>query len=125
MASLEIRERRSGDVAIISLVGRLVPDQEDEVFRECIDRLIDRDVHRIVVDLHDVVLLDSGGIGVLVAKLHSLRKRGGDLRLAHLTPRTERLLAITHLLSIFMTFASVDAAVQSFGVQVPAARSSS
>jgi anti-anti-sigma factor len=125
MSSLELRERRFGDVVVISPVGRLVPDQEDLIFREWIDRLIDQGICRIVVDLHDVVLLDSGGIGVLIAKLHSVRKRGGDLRLAHLTPRTERLLAITHLLAIFMTFASVDAAVQSFGVQVPAARSSS
>ena len=114
MASLEIRERRSGDIAIISLVGRLVPDQEDELFRECIDTLIEGGICKIVVDLHDVVLLDSGGIGVLIAKLHSLRKRGGDLRLAHLTPRTERLLAITHLLSVFSTYSSADDAVRSF-----------
>lgn len=120
MSSLDLRERRFGDVVVISPVGRLVPDQEDLLFRDCIDRLIDQGIYRIVVDLHDVVLLDSGGIGVLIAKLHSVRKRGGDLRLAHLTPRTQRLLAITHLLSIFATFASVDAAVQSFGVPVPA-----
>lgn len=115
MSSLELRERRSGDVVVISPVGRLVPDQEDLIFRERIDALIDQGICKIVVDLHDVVLLDSGGIGVLVAKLHSLRRCGGDLRLAHLTPRTERLLAITHLLSIFQTFATVDDAVGSFG----------
>jgi anti-sigma B factor antagonist len=116
VAPLEIREGRSGDVVIISLKGRMVGEQEDVIFRECIDRLIDQGIYKIVVDLHDVVLLDSGGIGVLIAKLHGLRKRGGDLRLAHLTPRTERLLAITHLLSIFGTFLSVEAAVRSFEV---------
>lgn len=114
MTSLEIRVRRSGDIAIVSLVGRLIPDQEDEEFRECIDSLIEQGVYKIVVDLHDVVLLDSGGIGVLISKLHSARKRGGDLRLAHLTARTERLLAITHLLSVFLTYSSVDEAVRSF-----------
>jgi anti-sigma B factor antagonist len=119
MASLEIRERRSGDVVVVSLAGRLVPDQEDEIFRECIDTLIEAGHYRIVVDLHDVVLLDSGGIGVLIAKLHSVRKRGGDLRLAHLTPRTERLLSITHLLSVFATFPSVEEAVNSFRVSIP------
>ena len=114
MAPLEIREGRSGDVVIMSLMGRMVGEQEDVVFRESIDRLIDQGIYKIVVDLHDVVLLDSGGIGVLIAKLHSVRKRGGDLRLAHLTPRTERLLAITHLLSVFLTYSSVDEAVRSF-----------
>lgn len=115
MASLDISERRSGNVVIVSLAGRLVPDQEDLLFRDCIDGLVDRGVTNIVVDLHDVVLLDSGGIGVLVAKLHTLRARGGDLRLARLTSRTHRLLEITHLLSVFASFDSVAEAIDSFG----------
>ena len=116
MASLVISERRSGTVVIVSLAGRLVPDQEDLLFRDCIDALVERGVTSIVVDLHDVVLLDSGGIGVLVAKLHTLRSRGGDLRLARLTARTHRLLEITHLLTVFATYGSVQEAVESFGV---------
>lgn len=119
MASLDITERRAGNVVIVSLAGRLVPDQEDILFRDCIDALVDRGVTSIVVDLHDVVLLDSGGIGVLVAKLHTLRGRGGDLRLARLTSRTHRLLEITHLLSVFANFDSVADAVKSFGAPAP------
>lgn len=119
MASLDIRERRSEDVVILSLTGRLVPDQEDILFRDRIDDLVDRGVRRIVIDLHDVVLLDSGGIGVLVAKLHTLRARGGDLKLARLTARTARVLTITHLLEVFETFESIEAAISSFQPALP------
>jgi anti-sigma B factor antagonist len=119
MASLVISERRSGKVVIVSLAGRLVPDQEDLIFRNFIDALVERGVTSIVVDLHDVVLLDSGGIGVLVAKLHTLRSRGGDLRLARLTARTHRLLEITHLLTVFANYDSIQEAVESFGVTAP------
>jgi anti-anti-sigma factor len=119
MASLVISERRSGTVVIVSLAGRLVPDQEDLLFRDFIDALVERGVTSIVVDLHDVVLLDSGGIGVLVAKLHTLRSRGGDLRLARLTPRTHRLLEITHLLTVFANYDSIQQAVESFSMVAP------
>ena len=119
MASLIISERRSGAVVIVSLAGRLVPDQEDLLFRDFIDALVERGVTSIVVDLHDVVLLDSGGIGVLVAKLHTLRSRGGDLRLARLTPRTHRLLEITHLLTVFANYSSIQEAVESFSAATP------
>jgi len=123
MASrLDITERRSGDVVVVSLTGRLVPDEQDVTFRTRIDALVDEGVTKIVVDLHDVTLLDSGGIGVLVAKFLTLRKRGGDLRLARLTNRTHRVLSITRLLTVFATFESVEDAVQSFapGVRQPA-----
>ena len=116
MASqLHIAQRRyDDDVVVVSLTGRLVPDQEDEIFREYIDDLVASGITRIVVDLHDVVLLDSGGVGVLVAKLLTLRNRGGDLRLARLTDRTSRILTITHLLAVFSTFRTVAEAVESF-----------
>jgi anti-anti-sigma factor len=123
MASqLDITERRFGDVAVLLLSGRLVPDEQDVQFRRRIDALVDEGVTKIVVDLHDVTLLDSGGIGVLVAKFLTLRKRGGDLRLARLTNRTHRVLSISRLLTVFATFESIEEAVQSFaaGVRHPA-----
>jgi anti-sigma B factor antagonist len=115
MASqLHIAQRRHDDVVVVSLSGRLVPDQEDLIFREYIDDLVAEGVNKIVVDLHDVVILDSGGVGVLVAKLLTLRNRGGDLRLARITERTARILAVTHLMSVFTMFDTVAEAVQSF-----------
>jgi anti-anti-sigma factor len=114
-AQLQISDRRIGDVAVISLAGWLVPDEADARFAQHIDARVGQGVIRVVVDLHDVSILDSGGIGVLVAKCLALRTRGGDLRLARLTPRTERVLAMTHLLTVFPIFESVDDAVRSFG----------
>ncbi|HJR57865.1 MAG TPA: STAS domain-containing protein [Vicinamibacterales bacterium] len=116
MASrLDITESRVGDVAVISLTGRLVPDEEDILLSERIDSLAGQGFTKVVVDLHDVTLVDSGGIGVLAAKFLSLRRRGGDLRLARLTERTERVLSVTHLLTVFEIFESVEQAVRSFG----------
>jgi anti-sigma B factor antagonist len=111
---LVITTQRFGDVAVVSLNGWLVADEQDVQLRNAIDALVREGITKIVADLHDVTLLDSGGLGVLIAKLLTVRKRGGDLRLACLTDRTQRVLSITRLLTVFATFDSRDDAVLSF-----------
>ena len=114
-----ITEQRFHDVVVVSLKGQLIADEQDVQFRNAIDALVREGITKIVVDLHDVTLLDSGGVGVLVAKFLTLRKRGGDLRLARLTKRTHRVLAITRLLRVFATFDSTADAVHSFAADAP------
>jgi anti-sigma B factor antagonist len=116
---LVILEQRVGDVAVLSLNGWLVADEQDAQFKNCIDALVRDGITKIVVDLHDVTLLDSGGIGALVAKFLTVRRLGGDLRLARLSARTERVLSITRLLTVFETFDSSDDAVRSFVSNAP------
>jgi anti-sigma B factor antagonist len=116
-AHLVITEQRVGDVAVVSLNGWLVADEQGIQFRNYIDALVHEGITNIVADLHEVTLLDSGGIGALVAKLLTVRKRGGDLRLARLTARTQRVLSITRLLTVFATFDSPDDAVRSFDTE--------
>jgi anti-sigma B factor antagonist len=119
-----ISEERFGDVAVLSVDGWLVADEQDAQFRDRIDALVGDGIIKVVADLHGVTLLDSGGIGVLVAKLLTVRRRGGDLRLARLTARTERVLSITRLLTVFSTFDSPADAVRSFATDPPHAASS-
>lgn len=111
---LVITSQRFGDVAVVELNGWLVAEEQDVQLKNYIDALVREGITKIVVDLHDVTLLDSGGVGVLVAKLLTVRKRGGDLRLARLSDRTQRVLSITRLLTVFATFDSAHDAVHSF-----------
>jgi anti-sigma B factor antagonist len=112
---IKIAERRIGDVTILDLRGRLVFDEGDASIVERIDLLIGEGRTRIILNLQGVSYIDSAGVGALVAKYISLRKRGGDLKLLHLTERVRRVIAISHLLAVFENFDSEDLAVRSFG----------
>src|SRR5688500_14308505 len=118
-AQLEIAETRAGDVTVLALTGRLVADEEGLVFADHVDGLVADGRINIVVDFHDVNSIDSGGVGTLVAKYLSVRRRGGDMRLVRVTDRTRRVLAITRLLSVFQVFESAEEAIRSFSVDVP------
>lgn len=113
--ALEITETPHGEVTILRLKGLLVLDDGDAVFRDALNDLMARDRLKIVVDLSDVTYIDSAGIGVMIARYLSIKRRGGDMKLAHLTTRSHRVMTITHLLTVFDAYDTVDDAVRSFG----------
>jgi anti-sigma B factor antagonist len=112
---MTIQERRVGPVTILALSGRLVLDDGDALLRQSVDDLVARGQLRIIADLTDLNYVDSAGIGVLIAKYLSVRRKGGDLKLLRLSSRTHHALEITHLLTVFETFESEEDAVRSFG----------
>jgi anti-anti-sigma factor len=111
---IKISERRIGDVTILDLQGRLVLDEGDTSCVEHIDLLVRQDRTRVVLNLEDVTYIDSAGVGALVAKYITLRKRGGDLKLLRLSDRVRHVIGIAHLLAVFETFESEELAVRSF-----------
>jgi anti-sigma B factor antagonist len=66
---------------------------------------------RVVVDLGDVPLMDSTGIGVLVFGLVRLQERGGWLRLASVHPPIVRVLEILQLTQELPVYPTVEAAL--------------
>jgi anti-sigma B factor antagonist len=111
---LRIVERVAGGVTVLDMSGRLVLDQGDAVFRDCITSLLTRGQHQILLNLEEVTYIDSAGVGVMVAKMLSVRRTGGDMKLLHLTARSNRVMTITKLLTVFEAFDDEDEAVRSF-----------
>ena len=118
---ITISERRIGDVTILDLRGRLVFDEGDVSCAERIDRLIREERIQIVVNLQDVSYIDSAGVGALVSKYVTLRKRGGNLKLMCLSERVRHVLSIAQLFGVFESFESEELAVRSFTRVHPAA----
>lgn len=110
---LDITDRAVGDVTVLTLTGRLVLE-DAEPLGELIERLFEEHQTKLVLDLRDVSYVDSAGLGLLVAKYVGARRRGGDLRLVHLTARSAHLMSITKLGGVFEIFASEADAVRSY-----------
>jgi anti-anti-sigma factor len=105
-----------GDITVLHLNGRLVLEDGDSVFRDAVNDIVAENRINLVVDLAEVSAIDSAGIGVLVGRFLSVRRRGGDMKLANLTARSHRVMTITQLLNVFDCFDSVDEAVAGFAV---------
>lgn len=111
---MEIAERTVGDVTILDLQGRLILGDGDQLFKDAFDALV-RDGHRkFLLNFEGVSFLDSAGVGAVVWKYVTIKKKGGSLKLLHLSQRSHHVLLITKLLSIIETFDSEAEALQSY-----------
>lgn len=114
MSALTIKERQAGDVVVLDMDGKVKIDGSNIVFRDTIRRLLKENQLKILLNLADVSYLDSSGLGELVASHFALSKRGGQIKLLHLTHSLHQLMAITKLLTVFDVYEDESEAVESF-----------
>lgn len=112
---MNMSEEKISDVLVLKLEGELMGGDEAQPFQERIYEAIRKGDVQVVVDLQDVKWMNSSGLGVLMAGLTTLRGSEGDLRLANVPERVQRPIEITKLDQVLQMYASVEAAMQSFG----------
>jgi anti-anti-sigma factor len=78
-----------GDVAILAVTQPLEGFRR-LVARRQIDELLDAGTVRLVLDLSGVRIIDSSGVGSLVAAHHRARAAGGAVCLCRVTPKVRR-----------------------------------
>jgi anti-sigma B factor antagonist len=111
---MKLNERRIGDVTLLELKGRLVFDDGDTVLRSRINELAGEGRLKIVINLKQISYIDSCGVGLLISKFVSLRRKGGDVRLLCLSARCHHVLKISGLLGVFEIFDTESDALASF-----------
>lgn len=114
MSKLQIEERLIDDVTVMVLSGQILLDDGDLAFKSQIDALLAGGRVKILVDLADVTYIDSSGVGMMVAQLKTVQRRGGDIRLLRLNSRGQRLFSLLKLRSTFETYEDEALAVRSF-----------
>lgn len=97
--ALDVSTTRRDDLTVVRLDGEL-DIYTVAGFRSELDAL-DPAVSRIVIDLSDVTLLDSSGLGALVSLLNQARGGGGQLGLVCPHRRLRRVFEITGLRRAF------------------------
>ena len=113
-SALQIEERQVEDMTILSLTGQITLDDGDLVFGRKVDGLLASGRTKFVVDLGGVTYIDSAGVGMLVAELKLVQKKGGAMKLVRLTDRSHGLLRMMKLMTLFETFDDEAAALRSF-----------
>jgi anti-sigma B factor antagonist len=100
-------------IAVVTVSGRLVLGKDLERLESTVSDQLAQSRKKLVFDLTALDYVDSAGIGTLVACLTTIRKAGGELRLAGVNPRVARLFKMTgvdHLMSLYPTVQEAAAA---------------
>lgn len=112
MDELSVRNDLTGDVAVVTVSGRV-----DSVTASKLDAELAKIVHgnkKMVIELKDVVYLSSAGVRAIVRTLQTAQKSGGGVKLASVSEPVEIVLRTVGMMEMLKAYPSVEEAVASF-----------
>ena len=112
--SLHISIRKSGDVTILDLRGRLTVDGESQLLEEHLESVVAVGAQKVLLNLAELKRIDSSGISVIVARCTWLRRKDGDLKLLNPTRHVLEVMKALHLLEAISGFTDEPQAIDSF-----------
>jgi anti-anti-sigma factor len=111
---MHVEIRKTQDVVVVDLNGKLTAGLGDQILRDTVDALVADRWRKIVLNLSAVSFMDSAGVGELVAGLRRARKDGASLKLLNANERVHSTLYIAKLLPIFEIYSSEKEALERF-----------
>jgi anti-anti-sigma factor len=96
---LTIDVEKTGDVAVVRCVGRIVRGVEVDTLKNAV--FSENDIRIVVIDLSDVEMLDAGGLSALLSLHQWARSRGVQLKIVNPSHFVNEVLTRTGLDQVF------------------------
>lgn len=111
---MDINVRKRSQVQVVQLRGQLRMGPAVDDLRQTMEEAFGNGDICIVLNLAEVPMIDSSGIGLLVRYLASAKQRGGNLKLVQPSKFAVQTLRLVGVLNLFEVFEDDDQAVESF-----------
>jgi anti-sigma B factor antagonist len=111
---MKFKTKESKGVTVVELEGNILGGPDATALNTQLHTFVTTEKKHIVVDLKDVNFINSSGLSILIGGLTTMRKAGGDLKLANASKKIESVLEVTKLLKVFELHKTVSDAIASF-----------
>jgi anti-anti-sigma factor len=112
---LQILVRQCNDVTILDLTGKAAMDaSEGELLSKRLRALTDNGKRKLLVNLANLIQIDSTGISAIVESYVCLQRQDGQLKLLGPRGRVLEVLILFRLLDIIPSFKDETQALASF-----------
>ena len=111
---MDINVRKRSQVQLVQLRGPLRMGPAVDSLRQTMEEAIGNGDTRMVLNLSEVPMIDSSGIGLLVRFLASTKQRGGNIKLVQPSKFAMQTLRLVGVLNLFEIYDNDDAATESF-----------
>jgi anti-sigma B factor antagonist len=111
---MKFKSKEQKGLTIISLEGNVMGGPDASLLNELLHKLVKEGKKKVILDLAAVKLMNSSGLGMLIAALTTMRNASGDLKIAAASKKIENLFIITKLTNLFEHHKTVKKAVDSY-----------
>ncbi len=110
---MQIKEKIIDDKVIIELSGKILGGDQVTMFHGLLHQKLDLNKKNIVLDLKEVIRVNSIGLGMFTSAYKAVKQANGRLVLSNITS-VESLLSMTKLINIFDIYDDTKSALDSF-----------
>lgn len=110
---MEIQKRYVDNIAILDISGEIIGDARFDL-NKAIQEEVEANRGGLVLNLEEVPMMDSVGLGMLVGAYTSLTRKGTKVVLLNVGRSVRYLLVITKLDQIFEKYDDEEEALDSF-----------
>jgi anti-sigma B factor antagonist len=113
LVSFSVKIRQQNHVALVEVCGHLT-FFEVGALRDSIQKLLQEQRCNILLNLSDLMYLDSSGLGELARIYVTVVKHGGTMKVVGLTAKVQEVLRIARLSNVLQEFPDEQSALRSF-----------
>jgi len=96
--------RFNGDLDALSMIK----------MKERMNRLLNKNHKRLLLDLQDTRHVELAGVGILVDRLRRVREQKGDIKLCNLRPEVEKTFQMIGVNGLMESYSTEEEAILSF-----------
>jgi len=111
---VKVKAYEKDGVAVIEPSGKLMGGADTGELDEKLYTLLGKGQLKVVVDLAHTDWMNSSGIAILIHHWKKYNDAGGQLKLANLTKKIEKIMVIAKLTTVFDVLDTLDDAIKSF-----------
>ncbi|MDX2030986.1 MAG: STAS domain-containing protein [Blastocatellia bacterium] len=104
-----------GTIASLDMRGKFIKGQGGFQLQMLVDKVLTAGTTKVLLNLTEVPIIDSMGIGEIVRAFKKVSEGGGTFKLVGVTDRVYGALRITQLLDLIESFPTEEDAIASFG----------
>ena len=109
---MRIKEKQKDNVTLLTLKGDMINEKLD--LHPYVKSLLEKGKKNIVIDLGHIKWFSSTALGALMASYTSIKKAGGQLKIARPSRKIYSLIYQMELREVFDTYDSVNQAIEAF-----------
>jgi anti-sigma B factor antagonist len=113
------RTHKIGNVNVLKVIGRLTPDENEDILFNAVKQLDAAGESLYLLDLSAVNYINSTGIGSIIQAFRLAQSKGGDLKILNPSQCVSQIIQISKLDSIFKIYHNQETAVASFAELPP------